>query len=109
LLDSAAPPRLDAVVSDVVMPGIDGLALVGALRASRPALPAILVSGYADEALRREMSEHDMLFLAKPYAMKALVAAVQSLAGPQADTAASTFSEPRVRFAQQQQQQKQPG
>ncbi len=101
LLGSAAPPRLDAVVSDVVMPGIDGLALVGALRASRPGLPAILVSGYADEALRREMSEQDMLFLAKPYAMKALVAAVQSLGGQHTDAAAGALSEPRARFAQQ--------
>ena len=63
---------IHAVISDVVMPGMDGPALVRALRQTRPGLPAILVSGYAAEALRRELARDDVAFLAKPYALREL-------------------------------------
>ena len=64
---------ISAVISDVVMPGMDGAALVRALRQSRPDLPAILVSGYAEAALRRELGGAGVVFLAKPYALRELV------------------------------------
>ena len=64
---------VSAVISDVVMPGMDGAALVRILRQSRPDLPAILVSGYAEAALRRELGGSGIVFLAKPYALRELV------------------------------------
>ena len=64
---------ISAVISDVVMPGMDGAALVRTLRQSRPDLPAILVSGYAEAALRRELGGAGVVFLAKPYALRELV------------------------------------
>jgi two-component system cell cycle sensor histidine kinase/response regulator CckA len=67
---------LACVVSDVVMPGMDGPALVRALRQKQPGLPAILMSGYADAAQRRALAESDIRFLAKPFAMLDLVEAV---------------------------------
>jgi CheY-like chemotaxis protein len=42
----AAPTLLDLMVSDVVMPRLDGVALLHRLAASHPDLPCILVSGY---------------------------------------------------------------
>jgi len=72
-----------ALVSDVVMPGIDGPALVRQLRARWPGLPALLVSGYAAETLRRDLAAEDMRFLPKPYTLKALTAALAE-AVPQA-------------------------
>ena len=68
---NAAEP-IQAVISDVVMPGMDGPALVRALRQIRPGLPAILVSGYAEEALRRELADSRAAFLAKPYTLRDL-------------------------------------
>jgi two-component system cell cycle sensor histidine kinase/response regulator CckA len=67
LEDSGAAP--DVIVSDMVMPGMDGAALVAAVRArlGRPALPALLVSGYAAESLRAAMAAAGAGFLAKPY------------------------------------------
>ncbi len=44
----------DAIVADVRMPGLDGLALVRAVRGRNPALPLILVSAFADEAVWAE-------------------------------------------------------
>ena len=64
---------ISAVISDVVMPGMDGAALVRALRQTRPDLPAILVSGYAEAALRRELGGSGVVSLAKPYALRELV------------------------------------
>ena len=64
---------ISAVISDVVMPGMDGASLVRTLRKTRPELPAILVSGYAEAALRRELEGSGVVFLAKPYALRELV------------------------------------
>jgi len=66
---------LDLIVSDVVMPGLDGPALIRLLRAQQPGLPAILVSGYADEALRRDLASQDIVFMPKPYSLRALIEA----------------------------------
>jgi two-component system cell cycle sensor histidine kinase/response regulator CckA len=71
-----------ALVSDVVMPGIDGPALVRQLRARWPGLPALLVSGYAAEALRRDLAAEDMRFLPKPYTLKALTALLAEATAP---------------------------
>ncbi len=79
MLETAAD-AITAVVSDVVMPGMDGAALVRAVRA-RPGcanLPAILVSGYAQEVLRRDIAALDVIFLSKPYLPRDLVARLEA-------------------------------
>lgn len=68
--------RPDLVVSDVMMPGMDGPALLSALRRRWPDLPAILVSGYAAQGARRALAEEEAIFLAKPYSLAALTEAV---------------------------------
>ena len=69
-------PPLSCVVSDVVMPGMDGPSMVRTLRNTYDYLPAIMVSGYADQALRDRLSAMDVVFLPKPFATRELVAAV---------------------------------
>ena len=66
----------DAVVADLTLPGMDGRALIAALRGRWPNLPAVLVSGYADSAVSADPRGEKMVFLAKPYALTELVAAV---------------------------------
>ena len=48
LLDRGAP--CDILVTDLAMPGMDGVALIRAAQGRRPGLPAILVTGYAGDA-----------------------------------------------------------
>jgi two-component system cell cycle sensor histidine kinase/response regulator CckA len=64
------------LVSDVAMPGMDGVALARAMRARLPGLPVLLVSGYAHAAVDAGLTEDGIRFLAKPYGPAELVAAV---------------------------------
>ena len=74
MLATRGPAPLTAVISDVAMPGMDGPALIRHVRARQPGLPAILISGYAAEALRGDLTSGNIAFLPKPYTLKDLVA-----------------------------------
>ncbi|MDP3414829.1 ATP-binding protein [Falsiroseomonas sp.] len=78
MLERGAPTPL-ALVSDVVMPGMDGLELVARLRTSWPDLPVLLVSGYAEAALGRDLTAERIRLLAKPYSLGALVAELRGI------------------------------
>ena len=80
LAEQAEGTRLCAVLSDVVMPGMDGPALVRAVRSLHPGLPAILASGYAEEAVRGDLAAEDIAFLPKPYTLKTMLAVVEERA-----------------------------
>lgn len=72
--DADPPPCM--VVSDMALPDRDGLALVGEVRALIPALPAILISGYAGEALRARAAAAGIALLVKPFGMSELLDAI---------------------------------
>ncbi|CAN1552357.1 Signal transduction histidine kinase, dimerisation/phosphoacceptor domain [Rhabdaerophilaceae bacterium] len=69
---------INLVVSDVVMPEMDGPSLLRELRARRPEIRVIFVSGYAEEAFRKNLPEGQQFdFLPKPFGLKQLVEAVK--------------------------------
>ncbi len=69
---------VDLVVSDVVMPEMDGPTLARELRIRNPGLKIIFVSGYAEDAFQKNLPEHSQFaFLPKPFTLKQLVAAVK--------------------------------
>jgi two-component system cell cycle sensor histidine kinase/response regulator CckA len=69
---------VDLVVSDVVMPEMDGPTLLRELRQRNPKLKVIFVSGYAEEAFQKSLPEGEQFsFLAKPFTLKQLVAQVK--------------------------------
>src|SRR4051794_17445819 len=69
---------VDLVVSDVVMPEMDGPTLLKEMRQRNPHLKIIFVSGYAEEAFDKSLPENEQFaFLAKPFALSALVAKVK--------------------------------
>jgi two-component system cell cycle sensor histidine kinase/response regulator CckA len=72
-------PRPAALVSDVVMPGMDGFALARRLRETLPDLPVLLVSGYAEAALGRDLAAEQLKLLSKPYSLSELVAELRAL------------------------------
>jgi two-component system cell cycle sensor histidine kinase/response regulator CckA len=69
---------VDLVVSDVVMPEMDGPTLLREMRIRNPNLKIIFVSGYAEEAFDKSLPENEQFaFLPKPFALSALVAKVK--------------------------------
>ena len=81
LLEEAHPVDLAAIVTDMVMPGMDGNALVRAVREKlrSPALPAIMVSGYAEATLRDDLETVATTFLPKPYSLKDIANALHAV------------------------------
>ncbi|MGC1849613.1 MAG: response regulator, partial [Pseudolabrys sp.] len=70
--------KIDLVVSDVVMPEMDGPTLLKELRRRDPNVKIIFVSGYAEEAFSKNLpSQEQYAFLAKPFTLKQLVAEVK--------------------------------
>ena len=71
------------MVSDVVMPEMDGPTLLKEHARRNPDLKIIFVSGYAEDAFEKSLPENQQFaFLAKPFTLKQLVAAVkETIAG----------------------------
>jgi len=71
-----AGAAFDLVVSDVVMPSMDGPAMARAIRAIVPDMPVLFMSGYAESQLRDEIDIGDMHFIAKPFNVAQIAAKV---------------------------------
>jgi two-component system, cell cycle sensor histidine kinase and response regulator CckA len=69
--------RIDLIVSDVVMPEMDGPAMFKELRSRGVAAKVIFVSGYAEEAFAKNLPEGDFGFLPKPFTLKQLIETVK--------------------------------
>jgi len=73
-----ADGKVDLVVSDVVMPEMDGPTLLRELRQRNPDMKVIFVSGYAEDAFQKHLPEGNPPdFLAKPFTLKQLVQKVK--------------------------------
>jgi two-component system cell cycle sensor histidine kinase/response regulator CckA len=73
--------KIDLIVSDVVMPEMDGPTMFGELRKRGVRAKVIFVSGYAEDAFAKNLPEgEDFGFLAKPFTLKQLIEAVKGAA-----------------------------
>ena len=74
--------RVDIVVSDVIMPEMDGPTLLKELRKTNPALKFIFVSGYPDDAFKKSLDDNEeYAFLPKPFTLPQLAAKVKEQLG----------------------------
>jgi two-component system cell cycle sensor histidine kinase/response regulator CckA len=72
--------KIDLLITDVVMPSMDGPTLVRAVKRLRPDMAVIFMSGYAEEAFRRHDEKAEELhFLPKPFGLKQLAAKVKDV------------------------------
>jgi CheY-like chemotaxis protein len=66
-LDGEIEPQLIVILSDINMPGMDGLELLRAVKQRFPALPVMMVTAYGDDERRRRAAEWGATeFITKP-------------------------------------------
>ncbi|HWD28155.1 MAG TPA: ATP-binding protein [Rhizomicrobium sp.] len=71
---------IDLIITDVVMPNMDGPTLVRNVKRIKPEIAVIFMSGYAEEAFRRnDEKAEDLHFLPKPFGLKQLAAKVKEV------------------------------
>jgi CheY-like chemotaxis protein len=67
MLAGEIEPQLIVILSDINMPGMDGLTLLGEIKAKWPDLPVMMVTAYGDDERRRRASEYGAAeFITKP-------------------------------------------
>jgi two-component system cell cycle sensor histidine kinase/response regulator CckA len=72
--------KVELIISDVIMPGIDGPSMVKEVWKQFPHLQVIFISGYAEDALgKMEDSENEFFFLPKPFTLKQLAEKVKEV------------------------------
>ena len=73
---------IDLLISDVVMPGMDGPTMVRKARQDRPDLKILFMSGYAEEQLRKSIDIENVAFLPKPFSVTELAEAARRAVMP---------------------------
>jgi len=77
-----APRKIDLLITDVVMPRLDGPGLVREVKEICPDIKVIFISGYTEDAFRQRLdSDGNIDFLPKPFSLKQLAAKVKDVIG----------------------------
>ncbi len=71
--------KIDLLISDVMMPQMDGPSLVKKIRETDKTLKVIFISGYAEDALDDNLMDKDFNFLSKPFSLKQLAEQVKEV------------------------------
>jgi CheY-like chemotaxis protein len=83
-LSDGIQPQLIVILSDINMPGVDGLALLREIKTLRPDIPVMMVTAYGDEERRRRASEYGAAeFITKPVDFDFLKAQLRQLPVPE--------------------------
>ena len=89
--DASAPPPVDAVVMDMMMPMVDGMEATIALRGRWPALPVVISSGYTGrESIEPLLTSGPTLLLEKPYQVDDLLGALSRVMAGAGEVSPST-------------------
>ncbi len=78
--------RFDLLITDLRMPGMNGLELIGKCRATSPAIKSILITAFGSAEVEEKAYELEVDgYLAKPFSIRKLVRAVQIALGQRTD------------------------
>jgi two-component system, cell cycle sensor histidine kinase and response regulator CckA len=77
---ASAADKIDLLITDVVMPRMDGPTLIKKVRETRPDLKVIFISGYTEDNFRQRLdSDSEIHFLPKPFSLKQLAGKVKEV------------------------------
>ncbi|MFT6497598.1 MAG: response regulator [Alphaproteobacteria bacterium] len=77
---NSSDQKIDIIISDVVMPEIDGPTLIKKIRLKHPYIKVLFISGYAQEAFKKNLDVTlDFNFLQKPFSLQQLNEAVKKV------------------------------
>jgi two-component system cell cycle sensor histidine kinase/response regulator CckA len=72
--------KIDLLITDVVMPRMDGPALIREVREIHPDLKVIFISGYTEDSFRQRLdTDSEIHFLPKPFSLKQLAGKVKEV------------------------------
>jgi two-component system cell cycle sensor histidine kinase/response regulator CckA len=76
------------LITDIIMPRMDGIGLTQQVRKFRPQLPVILMSGFSEEEVSalENIGPENTIFLQKPFAISKLMATIAELLNPPGQT-----------------------
>lgn len=73
-------PQIDLIITDVVMPQMDGPQMINEIRKLHPDMRVIFISGYAEDSFRKKLDTEDNIhFLPKPFNLKDLAIKVKDI------------------------------
>jgi two-component system cell cycle sensor histidine kinase/response regulator CckA len=78
LMEDADNAKIDLLITDVMMPGMDGPTLAKKMREKNPTLKIVFISGYTEDRLKDYMGE-GIYFLPKPFTLKQLAAKIKEV------------------------------
>jgi two-component system, cell cycle sensor histidine kinase and response regulator CckA len=82
VINNGSNHSIDLIISDVVMPGMDGHTLVQLIRHEMPTIKIILMSGYSEDVFAEDVERDTSIeFLAKPFSLKDLAGKVKDVMG----------------------------
>ncbi len=76
--------RIDLLITDVGLPGMNGRQLADVARQHRPSLKVLFATGYAESASANDFLGRDMAVITKPFAIEAFASKVREMLGAQA-------------------------
>ncbi len=80
VINNGSNQKIDLIISDVVMPGMDGHTLVQLVRHEMPEIKIVLMSGYSEEVFADDVErDAGIHFLAKPFSLKGLAGKVREI------------------------------
>jgi two-component system cell cycle sensor histidine kinase/response regulator CckA len=80
LRDAEKADAIDVLITDVVMPGMDGPTMIREVRETHPDLKVIFISGYTEDSFRQRLDDsEDIHFLPKPFTLQQLAGKVKEI------------------------------
>jgi DNA-binding NtrC family response regulator len=80
-LDQVQTRPIAVLISDLRLPGMNGLELIKRVRQSTPGTPSILMTAFGSSHIEERANEQDIVYLPKPFDLSAFIATVQELLG----------------------------